>query len=48
MELKNGVTDISHDLRSPLTAICGYLDLLMQQPQSEASERYLSVIRETH
>ena len=46
MELKNAVTNISHDLRTPLTAICGYLDLLMQQPQSKASERYLSVIRE--
>ena len=45
-ELKNAVTNISHDLRTPLTAICGYLDLLMQQPQSEASERYLAVIRE--
>ena len=46
MELKNAVTNISHDLRTPLTAICGYLDLLRQQPQSKASERYLSVIRE--
>lgn len=46
MELKNAVTNISHDLRTPLTAICGYLDLLAQQPQSVASERYLSVIRE--
>ena len=46
MELKNAVTNISHDLRTPLTAICGYLDLLAQQPQSEASVRYLSVIRE--
>ena len=46
MELKNAVTNIYHDLRTPLTAICGYLDLLAQQPQSEASERYLSVIRE--
>ena len=46
MELKNAVTNISHDLRTPLTAICGYLDLLMQEPQSERSERYLAVIRE--
>ena len=46
MELKNAVTNISHDLRTPLTAICGYLDLLAQQPQSVASERYLSLIRE--
>lgn len=45
-ELKNAVTNISHDLRTPLTAICGYLDLLMQEPQSEKSERYLAVIRE--
>ena len=28
-ELKNAVTNISHDLRTPLTAICGYLDLLV-------------------
>ena len=46
LELKNAVTNISHDLRTPLTAICGYLDLLEQEPQSEKSERYLSVIRE--
>ena len=46
MELKNAVTNISHDLRTPLTAICGYLDLLEQEPQSEKSGRYLAVIRE--
>ncbi len=45
-ELKNAVTNISHDLRTPLTAICGYLDLLAQEPQSGKSERYLAVIRE--
>ena len=45
-ELKNAVTNISHDLRTPLTAICGYLDLLEQEPQTEKSARYLAVIRE--
>ena len=45
-ELTTAVTNISHDLRTPLTAICGYLDLLEQEPQSEKSERYLAVIRE--
>lgn len=45
-ELTTAVTNISHDLRTPLTAISGYLDLLEQEPQSEKSERYLAVIRE--
>ena len=45
-ELMTAVTNISHDLRTPLTAVCGYLDLLEQEPQSEKSGRYLAVIRE--
>lgn len=45
-ELTAAITNISHDLRTPLTAICGYLDLLEQQPQSGPSGRYLAVIRE--
>ncbi len=44
--LKTAVTNLSHDLRTPLTAICGYLDLLEQEPQPEQSARYLAVIRE--
>ena len=43
-ELKETVTSISHDLRTPLTAICGYLDLLEKQENSEAVCRYLSCI----
>lgn len=45
MELKHTVTNISHDLRTPLTAICGYLDLLEQEEKSETVERYIEVIR---
>lgn len=45
-ELTAAVTNISHDLRTPLTALCGYLDLLEQEPQTEAAARYLAVIRE--
>lgn len=45
-ELKTAVTNISHDLRTPLTAICGYLDLLEQEPLSDEARRYLAVIRE--
>lgn len=44
IELENAVTNISHDLRTPLTAIRGYLDLLEKEPQSEEVRRYLSVI----
>lgn len=43
-ELKEAVTNISHDLRTPLTAICGYLDLLEQEPLNENAARYLSLI----
>ncbi len=45
-ELKNAVTNISHDLRTPLTAICGYLDLLEQEDSSETAGRYLGIIRD--
>lgn len=45
-ELKRAITDISHDLRTPLTAICGYIELLEREEQTENSERYLLIIRE--
>ena len=45
-ELTAAVTNVSHDLRTPLTALCGYFDLLEQEPQTEAAARYLTVIRE--
>ena len=38
------VAGISHDLRTPLTAIRGYLDLLDQTEKSETVARYLGVI----
>lgn len=43
-ELKNAVTNISHDLRTPLTAISSYLDLLETNP--EKSKQYIAIIRE--
>lgn len=43
-ELKEAVTNISHDLRTPLTAICGYMDLLRRENTSETVRRYLELI----
>ncbi len=43
-ELKESVTNISHDPRTPLTAICGYMDLLEQEDKNEAVTRYLALI----
>lgn len=45
-ELKDAVTNISHDMRTPLTAICGYLDLLNEEHKSEEVARYLTHIGE--
>ena len=38
------MSNVSHDLRTPLTAICGYLDLLEREEKSENTARYLSLI----
>ena len=43
-ELKEAITNISHDLRTPLTAITGYLDL-MENIGNEEVSHYTSIIR---
>ena len=43
-ELKEAITNISHDLRTPLTAICGYLELLEREDTSETVRKYLGII----
>ena len=45
-ELKDAITNVSHDLRTPLTAICGYLELMEREEKSEAAGRYLGYIAE--
>lgn len=43
-ELRTAITNISHDLRTPLTAICGYLDLLKSEGKSDEVNRCLGII----
>lgn len=45
LELKEAITNISHDLRTPLTAISGYLDLLEKEEKTENVTRYFSQIK---
>lgn len=45
-ELKNAVTNIAHDLRTPLTAISGYLELMEDIPTDEKMKEYLEIVRE--
>jgi hypothetical protein len=45
-ELKTAVTNISHDLRTPLTAICGYLYMIGKTDDPEKIRSYLAMISE--
>ena len=45
-ELKTAITNISHDLRTPLTAICGYLDMLDKTDDKEKQARYIEIMKE--
>ena len=43
-ELKEAVTNVSHNLRTPLTAICGYLELLDKGDKTPDQARYLALM----
>ena len=45
-ELKTAITNISHDIRTPLTAINGYLRLLEKEDMSEDAAEYVRIIAE--
>lgn len=40
------ITAMSHDIRTPLTVMMGYLDLIELQSEDESSREYLSVCRD--
>lgn len=43
-ELRKSITNISHDLRTPLTAIQGYLDLLKEEELNDKQNKYVNII----
>lgn len=46
LELKRAITNISHDLRTPLTAVCGYMELLQKEEVSASVKKYLVIIKQ--
>ena len=38
------ITNVSHDIKTPLTSIVNYIDLLRRDPASEHAEEYLKVL----
>lgn len=46
IELKNAVTNISHDIRTPLTAIYGYLDMIQKTDDHEKQAKYISIMKD--
>ncbi len=45
-ELKDAITNISHDLRTPLAAICGYVELLRREELPSNARREVEIIAE--
>lgn len=43
-ELKNIITNVSHDMRTPLTAIIGYVDLIKDEKEIDIKKDYIKII----
>lgn len=44
--LRNTITSLSHDIRTPLTSLDGYFQLLNECDSPEEREKYIAIIRE--
>lgn len=45
-EIKSAIANVSHDLRTPLTAICGYLELIKDETDPDKVKKYLGIVHE--
>ncbi|MEG0393733.1 MAG: HAMP domain-containing sensor histidine kinase [Anaerorhabdus sp.] len=43
-DLRHKISNISHDIRTPLTAITGYINLLKNEETSDNAKRYIKII----
>lgn len=46
-QLKNDILHITHDLRTPLTSICGYIDIMKKKDPSPDFLRYLCIMSDS-
>ena len=45
-QLKQSISNISHDLRTPLTSIQGYLTLLQECEDKQEQDQYIEIIKQ--
>ncbi|MDE7215787.1 MAG: HAMP domain-containing histidine kinase [Clostridia bacterium] len=43
-ELKSAITNVAHDIRTPLTAICGYLEMIKEEKNPDKIEKYIEIM----
>ena len=46
LEVKNAITNISHDIRTPLTAIYGYLEMMQKTDDEEKKAKYINIMKD--